>query len=118
MNTKEYIEKVTKADEIQNLCKHNKGDWFWNGEKPYLYCKSGLGSSNPYDYKWLPTLEDLFELTKFLVMPKEYLKYDSFIAKGIYGWGKDYKELLLEYIMKEFYNKFWNPEKKEWEVIN
>ena len=123
MFTKEYIEKATKADEIQALCKYRKGDWFWNGEKPYLYTKSGLGSSNPYDYDWLPTLEDLFgiwcnlgEATNFAGLCQRITDRKSKIIR--YPNIKHIKELCLETIMKEFYNKSWNPEKKEWEKIN
>lgn len=124
MFTETYIEMVINNPDIQSLCKYNKGDWFWNGEKPYLYCKSGLGSSNPHDYKWLPTLEDLFrmvDITKdgrieiaefsdgYCVSQNDF--YVSDIQKNI-------KECLLELIMIINHNKSWNPDKKEWEEIN
>jgi hypothetical protein len=121
MFTETYIEMVIKAKEIQDLCKYNKGDWFWNGEKPYLYCKSGLGSSNPHEYKWLPTLEDLFgiwcnldEATNFAGLCQRITDRKSKIIR--YPNIKFIKELCLEAIMKEFYNKSWNG--KGWEVIN
>ena len=120
--TETYIEMVTKAKEIQDLCKYNKGDWFWNGEKPYLYCKSGLGSSNPHDYKWLPTLEDLFGILEGDVID---------ILDSFYDWVVvdctnvillnnlvDIKEFLLCYVMFENYSKLWNPDKNKWEEIN
>ena len=120
--TETYIEMVSKAKEIQDLCKHNKGDWFWNGEKPYLYCKSGLGSSNPHDYKWLPTLEDLFGILEGDVID---------ILDSFYDWVVvdctnvillnnlvDIKEFLLCYVMFENYSKLWNPDKNKWEEIN
>lgn len=122
MFTETYIEMVTKAKEIQDLCKYNKGDWFWNGEKPYLYCKSGLGSSNPHDYKWLPTLEDLFGILEGDVID---------ILDSFYDWVVvdctnvillnnlvDIKEFLLCYVMFENYSKLWNPDKNKWEEIN
>lgn len=139
MFTKEYIEMVINNKQIQDLCKHNKGDWFWNGEKPYLYCKSGLGSSNPHDYKWLPTLEDLFEvatkycqedkIVRIVIKNNEYsLKWgdsiNRYLLQTLYQFSfnregmlvtYDLKSLLLTFIMKFAYHKSWNPNKKEWE---
>lgn len=111
MFTKEYIEMVINNKQIQSLCKYNKGDWFWNGEKPYLYCKSGLGSSNPHDYKWLPTLEDLFgmlgrELSDTLFC----IGHDKTTIEEIH-------ETTLKWVMYFVYNKEWNPDNKEWEAI-
>jgi hypothetical protein len=113
---------IIKADEIQKLCKYNKGDWFWNGEKPYLYCKSGLGSSNPYDYKWLPTLEDLFGILGNKEFPdnKANEKYIDFTFVYIGNFTDDIEniyEKLLCWIMSIYYNKSWNPNNKEWEAI-
>ena len=123
--TETYIEMVSKAKEIQKLCKYNKGDWFWNGEKPYLYCKSGLGSSNPHDYKWLPTLEDLFGIADW-----GHYSINKNIGDHGYYYGKEnlfgeikypgetfssLKEMVLAVVMEINYNKSWNPEKREWE---
>ena len=132
MFTETYIEMVIKAKEIQDLCKYNKGDWFWNGEKPYLYCKSGLGSSNPHDYKWLPTLEDLFGIVKPIfsrtALELNYVvigdKVEVLIGKcDSEGCGLDIEFTatsletgLLRAIMAYEYNKSWNG--KEWEEIN
>lgn len=121
MFTKEYIEMVINNKQIQSLCKYNKGDWFWNGEKPYLYCKSGLGSSNPHDYKWLPTLEDLFG-----ILYKHYpvdiydtiWEFNDWLSDNYYKGYKWIKEGLLEFVMEKIYNKSWNPNNKEWEAIN
>ena len=121
--TETYIKMVTKAKEIQGLCKYNKGDWFWNGEKPYLYCKSGLGSSNPHDYKWLPTLEDLFGILRI----DDSVTFDIFFkAITNFYWKKisrDYnadslQEMLLRIVMLNIFHKIWNPDKKQWEEIN
>ena len=123
MFTETYIEMVSKADEIQGLCKYKKGDWFWNGEKPYLYCKSGLGSSNPHDYKWLPTLEDLFNLLDvrfYIAFGKDLTSTEQRDIKYVcipYK-HKSMKENILPMIMETEYNKSWNPTKREWEERN
>ena len=118
--TDNYIEMCINNVNIQNLCRHTKGDWFWNGEKPYLYCKSGLGSSNPHDYKWLPTLEDLFGILNnqypvgiFIIIKEFNVWLEDRTLRKAY---KDLKDYFLDYIMEILYNKSWN--KKEWEEIN
>jgi len=123
--TDNYIEMCINNVNIQNLCRHNKGDWFWNGEKPYLYCKSGLGSSNPHDYKWLPTLEDLFGIADW-----GHYSINKNIGDHGYYYGKEnlfgeikypgetfssLKEMVLAVVMEINYNKSWN--KKEWEEM-
>jgi hypothetical protein len=134
MFTETYIEMVINNPDIQSLCKYNKGDWFWNGEKPYLYCKSGLGSSNPHDYKWLPTLEDLFwiavnEWNKeayYKTYPHEILAdFIDWITNTDYnqykGFEIDYFDTIdcfLIYIMETYFKTSWNPNKKEWREIN
>ena len=125
MFTETYIEMVINNKQIQALCKYNKGDWFWNGEKPYLYCKSGLGSSNPHDYKWLPTLEDLFGIADW-----GHYSINKNIGDHGYYYGKEnlfgeikypgetfssLKEMVLAVVMEINYNKSWN--KKEWEEM-
>ena len=127
--TDNYIEMCINNVNIQNLCRHNKGDWFYNGEKPYLYCKSGLGSSNPHDYSWLPTLEQLWNILH---------KYYEVCNDSPVRWGKsinkfimvalyeetisihdyclaDMKEYLLYFVMRNVYNRSWNG--KEWEEM-
>ena len=121
--TDNYIEMCINNVNIQNLCRHNKGDWFWNGEKPYLYCKSGLGSSNPHDYKWLPTLEDLFNLLEGKPIEDTWYFYKWIATENQkFTWvntdKQSIKELLLHYVMFDKFNKSWNPEKKEWREIN
>ncbi len=83
--TESFIEKVSKAKEIQALCKHRKGDWFWNGEKPVVYCKAGLGSFSAREHKWLPTLEDLFE--KAINSPSYPLKIDGVLYRQNENFG-------------------------------
>ena len=122
MFTETYIEMVINNPDIQSLCKYNKGDWFWNGEKPYLYCKSGLGSSNPHDYKWLPTLEDLFGILEGDVIDILDSFYDWVVVDCtnviLLNNFVDIKEFLLCYVMFENYSKLWNPDKNKWEERN
>jgi len=122
MFTETYIEMVINNPDIQSLCKYNKGDWFWNGEKPYLYCKSGLGSSNPHDYKWLPALEDLFNLLEGKPIEDTWYFYKWIATENQkFTWvntdKQSIKELLLHYVMFDKFNKSWNPDKKEWEEM-
>ena len=79
--TNEYIEMVSKAEEIQGLCQHKEGDYFywldgleWKIKKMNYWIipdKHTVGSETFYDlvtwskqFPWLPTLEDLFEIVK------------------------------------------------------
>jgi hypothetical protein len=128
MFTKEYIEMVIKAKEIQDLCKHKNGDWFiddnsnihvndWNQDRYQEgYIKQYFGK-----FKWLPTLDDLFmiwcnlgETTNFAGLCQRITDRKSKIVR--YSNIKYIKELCLEAIMYEFYNKSWNG--KVWEEIN
>ena len=61
------------------------------------------------DYKWLPTLDDLFG-----ILNNQYPVGIFIIIKEF----KDLKDYFLDYIMEILYNKSWNPEKKEWEESN
>jgi predicted nucleic-acid-binding Zn-ribbon protein len=130
MFTNNYIEMVSKADEIQKLCKYNKGDYYLvKGTKTVEIYIDGfpfLPEQNvPLNelYVWLPTLEDLFGIwcnlcgaTNFAGLCQRITERKSNLV--MYPNMKFIKELCLETIMKEFYNKFWNPEKKEWEAID
>jgi predicted nucleic-acid-binding Zn-ribbon protein len=130
MFTETYIEMVSKADEIQKLCKYNKGDYYLvKGTKTVEIYIDGfpfLPEQNvPLNelYVWLPTLEDLFGIwcnlcgaTNFAGLCQRITERKSNLV--MYPNMKFIKELCLETIMKEFYNKFWNPEKKEWEAID
>ena len=125
--TETYIEMVINNKQIQALCKYKKGDWFWNGEKPYLYTKSGLGSSNPHDYKWLPTLEDLFVMVD-IKNGKDFDKlsnvmwdenaFGEIVINPKYGNCNDLHSMILILVMEMNYNKSWNTNKKEWEERN
>jgi hypothetical protein len=111
-----YIEKVINNPEIQKLCKYEKGDWFWDGEKPVVFCKAGLGSFNPYEHKWLPTLDDLYNM---IGNYKEQVSHATIMNLEVKKYRcKSLKELLLLYIMQKNYKKYWNPKFKKWELIN
>jgi hypothetical protein len=124
MNTKEFIEKVSKAKEIQKLCKHEKGDWFYNGEKPKLFCKAGLGSFDPREHIWLPTLEQLWEMLNDRSLSVIYYFYEWIATENqkLNSWvnidKQDIKDFLLHFVMYELYNKQWNPDKRVWEARN
>jgi hypothetical protein len=136
MYTQTFIKMVSKADEIQNLCKYNKGNWYiddnsnihviyWNPQEYQEgYTKQSLGN-----FKWLPTLEDLFGIWSYLCQTNnsahpEYLAGTHLPSKFIerineemvFRFGYFDKEFCLKIIMEDFYNKSWNG--KGWEVIN
>jgi len=131
MITDNYINQCEQAEEIQKLCQFKKGDWFYNGEKPVLFCKSGLGSFNPHEHKWLPTLEQLFELAHKELNKEAYYKAKEYeIIADFIEWMlncdidrykdfnldfNDTKSCLLIHIMERFYKKAWTGEK--WEAI-
>jgi hypothetical protein len=118
-----YIEKVINNPEIQKLCKYEKGDWFWDGEKPVVFCKAGLGSFNPYEYKWLPTFTDLFKIwqeSRKDIIGKHFYYFivglRVFMVKHTIGLGiSDLIELTLYFVMDRKYNKQWNAKSKKWE---
>jgi hypothetical protein len=118
MFTETYIEMVTKAKEIQDLCKYKKGDWFigtfafYHSEKPKpkVFCKSGLGSFDPREHSWLPTLEDLFGM-----FDKRNLGETLYFLGDEVNDVNDLYEKTLDWVMLVNYNKSWNG--KEWEEI-
>jgi len=127
--TETYIEMVSKAKEIQKLCKYNKGDWFigtfafYHSEKPKpkVFYKSGLGSFDPREHSWLPTLEDLFgmlDIRNFISIGQNIKTHEAEKYVEIPYKYYDMKENLINIIMKSKFNKSWNPNKKEWEEIN
>jgi hypothetical protein len=122
--TKEYIEMVSKAKEIQGLWKQKVGDWVvdYNYMIPMLLDKKIEGLNKPIIViGWLPTLENLFGMLD--LEPFAYVFGDLDNWAGYYfDRGKlqpeELKEKVLEYVMNLNYGKDWNPEKKEWEEIN
>jgi hypothetical protein len=72
MYTKEFVEKVSKAKEIQALCKYEKGDWFYNGEKPVVFCKAGIDDLQEPGYNKL--LINVINLLKSLEAENKALK--------------------------------------------
>ena len=133
--TETYIEMVSKAKEIQKLCKYNKGDWFigtfafYHSEKPKpkVFCKSGLGSFDPREHSWLPTLEDLFVMVD-IKNGKDFDKlsnvmwdenaFGEIVINPKYGNCNDLHSMILILVMEMNYNKSWNTNKKEWEERN
>ena len=138
--TETYIEMVSKAKEIQKLCKYNKGDWFIDfGDMPKKYGKGRFEilsrelnyNNNLFKYfrentKWLPTLEDLFGIADW-----GHYSINKNIGDHGYYYGKEnlfgeikypgetfssLKEMVLAVVMEINYNKSWNG--KVWEERN
>jgi len=142
MFTNNYIEMVSKAEEIQGLWKINEGNWFvYNGtngknEKLNSFCSTPANEIKPYMreyYSWLPTLEDLFEMVK-PIFSRTALELNYVVVGNIIevligkcdseGCGLDIEFTatsletgLLRAIMAYQYNKSWNPDTKQWEAI-
>ena len=116
MITDNYIKMCEMAEEIQNSWKPEIHDWCTDPDGDYsiLYSIGDAMRKNPTRWnKWLPTLEQLFEMVgdyrkqidrpflSLMVMKK--CKYKSM------------QELILCTAMEIKYNKYWNGEK--WEAI-
>jgi hypothetical protein len=127
MFTKEYIEKVSKAKEIQKLCKHRLGDWFYTAKLKRQFIldditvehNSGMIGELVEDdnYIWLPTLEQLFEIAHIHHWLSFYERFLNEVddEKII---DIEFKEPILDWIMENFHNKQWNPDKRKWEAKN
>ncbi len=139
--TNEYIEMVSKAEEIQGLCQHKEGDYFygldgleWKIKKMNYWIipdKHTVGSETFYDlvtwskqFPWLPTLENLLGMLNktghhihiYYSDNKGICKVSISSFGYIFDGGIDkVLELVLQLIMKLLYNKSWNG--KEWEEI-
>jgi len=119
--TETYIEMVTKAKEIQDLCKYQEGDWFYFDEFDWEIMRDGDNRDwYKNNYKWLPTLEDLFGILNnqypvgiFIIIKEFNVWLEDRTLRKAY---KDLKDYFLDYIMEILYNKSWNG--KEWEEIN
>ena len=136
--TNEYIEMVGKAEEIQKLCQHKEGDYFyglysseWKIKKMTYWIlpdKRTVGNETFYNlaiwskqFPWLPTLEDLFEMLKGDVIDTLDSFYDWIVVDCtnviLLNNFVDIKEFLLCYVMFENYSKLWGFDKKQWEAI-
>jgi len=128
--TNEYIEMVSKAEEIQGLWKINEGNWFvYNGtngkyEKLNPFCSTFANEIKPYMreyYSWLPTLDDLFGMVEGDVIDKLDSFYDWVVVDCtnviLLNNLVDMKEFLLCYVMFDKFNKHWHPDKHQWEAI-
>jgi hypothetical protein len=115
-------EKMRNPFKFQNGVNSNidnvVGDWFigtfafYHSEKPKpkVFCKSGLGSFDPREHSWLPTLEDLFGM-----FDKRNLGETLYFLGDEVNDVNDLYEKTLDWVMLVNYNKSWNG--KEWEEI-
>ena len=119
MFTNEYIEKVSKAEEIQKLWKPKKGDWVFDYQYmiPMLWSldnkMEGININKPIIViGWLPTLEDLFGMLGRNLSDTLYcIGHDKTNIDEIH-------ETTLKWVMYFVYNKEWNINNKLWEAIN
>ncbi len=123
MNTKEYIEKVSKAKEIQGLCKYEKGDWIYfrtlEGETMVLTKNLNKTEREHLGFNyWLPTLEQLFGMLNFEnCIYKTIWELNEFLQDTICRGYEDINEALLDFVMEKEFNKFWCINVNDWEVI-
>ena len=121
MITENYIKMCEKNEEIQKACKYKKGDWFYCDENFYITNKDlpYINVKNLGKHIWLPTQEQLQELTKRGCYENNNFK--SFISDFYYYLFDEYEEIdkceslneaWLSFYMSEKYNKIW--ENGEW----
>jgi hypothetical protein len=142
MYTKEFIEKVSKAKEIQKLCKYELGDWFYtaNLKRQFIldtitveHNREMIGELvEDNDYYWLPTLKQLWD-----ILHQHYQEcgdnpvrwgqsINKFILKSLYEeaisieneYLADMQDFLLYFVMRNVYKKSWNSDKNIWEANN
>ena len=131
MITDNYIKMCEKAEEMQKGWKPEEYDIFtYDGTSLFRYplvkrTKEWMAKHAPI---WLPTLEQLFDIWSYLCNTNnkahpEYLAGDhlpTHFIEEIYSYIKNErnwfdKEMCLEIIMRDFYNKIWTDEK--WEAV-
>lgn len=144
MITDNYIKMCEKAEEIQSLFKHKKGDWIYWGKEDGLTVLIkdllGVGIAHYLPHIWLPTQEQLQEII-LPVLKEKYNKYWDLekmkregnwviriffdFIKGnisdkqnhfIWNSSNNITELWFAFVMYEKYNKIWNGE--DWIIEN
>jgi len=131
MNTKEFIEKVSKAKEIQNIRKEDQsyfGDYYWYKGEIHIDVDNSLDfegehfdSFNWRKSVWLPTLEQLFEIhTKYYPVGilSMVFELNKWLQNSFFKNYKSLNEAMLTLIMEKIYSKQWNPDKRKWEAKN
>lgn len=124
--TKEYIEKLIKAPEIQKKWIPQNGDFVWHPDEGAEYMGTSefpekidivsLSDSTKdwwYNWLWLPGQDQLQELHgwKFNNQAIKFWEWGSEFnpeTKDLFSW----EQLWLAFVMKEKYNKIWNG--KDW----
>jgi hypothetical protein len=141
MFTKEYIEKVSKAKEIQE--KRKNADDYMVGDYVLLTLPKKFDTVRLVDwdvwgdikkqgtelddfegkakYYWLPTLEQLFEIhTKYYPVGilSMVFELNKWLQNSFFKNYKSLNEAMLTLIMEKIYSKQWNPDKRKWEAKN
>ena len=118
--SKEYIKMCEKAQEIQEYRKQLPEKYKGESDKDYLaHLKGAIISFNAI---WLPRQDQLSEMivtwnknisTAFFMNIVSNSKYRSIPIEGFDSIEKH----LLSFVMAENYNKIWNKESEEWQVV-
>jgi hypothetical protein len=135
MNTESFIEKIGKADVIQDLCEYKVGDYFYSEKfnRKYILTQDNVNQF-PLDarkflllddgFRWVPTFEELYLLLNDKSISVIYYFYE-WIAKENQkpnSWvdieKQSIKEFLLHFIMYEVFNRTWDSESRAWRQIH
>jgi NADPH-dependent 7-cyano-7-deazaguanine reductase QueF len=115
--TDEYIEMVSVSDEIQKYCKYEMGDCFrYKDSEPYILeykpNQTDIDNIRRYNLKWLPTLEQLFEMLQGSCCIDKLDDFYHWVITYPYTTINikfvDLKVYLLVYLMEKNYKKMWN----------
>jgi len=119
MITKNYIKMCEQAEEeIQREWRQENGDFvFWKVTESIKIITDHFFAESFKDFVWLPTLGQLFEIWCYLCGTNNFAGICQRMVECkrskivTYPNIRYIKELCLEIIMKEFYNKIWTGEK-------
>ena len=122
MITDNYIKMCEKNEDLQKMwlpivpdfCIHNhKIPWL-------LRFKKDIDKIDKNIDKWIPTLEQPFEIMQRKIQPfyfginwKGEYSIDTSVQENIFFWNhyNSLQECILEFIMRRYFNKIWDSEK-------